>query len=104
MIEALQRFTGNPAVTEYLAAQLGCLLLPIASSEGEPVLQVDMARIGEAASALFRDFAEAIAGDCQVDATEASRMMQDGDAMVRAYMHMRGALQDKVNQCAPVPA
>lgn len=95
IVAALERYTGRPVVTEWLAAEASCTLLPIqvAPVEDDTIPQ-DVAGIAAQTSRLCSEFAAAYA-DGKIDAAEAGKMLSAGDAMIREYMHLRIALADR---------
>lgn len=91
IVAALERYSGHPAVTEWLAAEAACTLLVIAVDPAKESIPQDVAEIAQHASQLFAEFATAFT-DGSIDAAEAGKMLTAGDAMIREYMHLRPAL------------
>ncbi|KAA0678112.1 phage regulatory CII family protein [Roseomonas genomospecies 6] len=97
IVAALERYCDLPLVTEWLAAEHGSALLPLALSPSEETIPQDVAEIAEHASKLFHEFARA-STDGTIDAAEAARMLAAGDDMIREYMHLRPALTSRITR------
>lgn len=91
IVAALERYSRQPVVTEWLAAESTCLLLAVEIGSGGESIPQDVAEIAQHASRLFAEFAAAFT-DNRIDAGEAAKMLSAGDAMIREYMHLRPAL------------
>ncbi|SMH62569.1 phage regulatory CII family protein [Azospirillum agricola] len=91
IVAALERYCGSPVVTEWLAVEANCTLLPIAIDPEAEAIPKNVGQIAQHASSLFAEFATAF-GDGRIDELEAGRMLEAGDAMLREYMNLRPAL------------
>ncbi|ALG75081.1 hypothetical protein VY88_26495 [Azospirillum thiophilum] len=91
---ALERYSGQPAVTEWLAVEAGCTLLAVTVEPAAEAIPKNVAEIAQHASKLFAEFAAAYS-DGAIDAGEAGKMLSAGDAMLREYMHLRPVLTDR---------
>lgn len=95
IVAALERSCGHAFVTEWLAVEAGCTLLPIEIDPSDEAIPQDVGLVAQHTSGLFREFAVAFS-DSRIDSIEAAKMLAAGDAMVRAYMHMRPALTARI--------
>ncbi|MGL4963164.1 MAG: hypothetical protein ACRC67_18175 [Inquilinus sp.] len=82
-----------PAVTEFLAAEQGFVLLPIASGGEDENLALDYVVIAQTAQGAFAGFARAIADDGQVDQVEAGALIADLDMVIGAALTARRHLK-----------
>lgn len=92
----LQRASGCAAVTEFLAAEMGGVVLWLPAGAGDGEVARDFAALGEMASKLFADYGAALAGPDspgRVDACEAARMVAVADRLMAALAHLRGDLK-----------
>lgn len=92
---ALELRVGLPLVTEWMAAQHGCLLFRPEPADDHGIPK-SVAEIAEHASKLFHEFGLGMAdtqSPAEIDGTEAGRMLKAGDAMVSVYMALRADLQ-----------
>ena len=95
IVRALETACDDPIVTEALAAAAGCVLLRLdGGADDRETLHRDVAAIGERISAVFAQYAEAMANDGAVDRREAGRMLSEVDRALRALMHVRGHLYE----------
>lgn len=102
IVVELEKAAGIPIVTEYLADQANCLLLPITFEVSDSDLNVDVASTGERSATLFRDWAEAVANDGVIDRFEARELLADNIELVRVLMQMRADLESRIaDPCAP---
>lgn len=92
----LQRASGCTAVTEFLAAEMGGVVLWLPAGADDGAVARDFAALGEAASNLFADYGAALAGPDspgRVDQREAARMVPIADRLMAALAHLRGDLK-----------
>lgn len=95
IVAALERYCAHAVVTEWLAAEANCTLLPVAVDTDSETIPQNVGQIAQHASRLFAEFATAF-GDGRIDGSEAGRMLTAGDAMLREYMNLRPALTGRV--------
>lgn len=95
----LERLAGEPVVTRWLAANMGCALLEL-ETHGSARLDGDLAAIGAEVAGLFREYQEAIAPDDdtpgRIDPAEAGRMIAALDTAMAAMAAMRGHLDSVI--------
>ena len=94
-VMTLQRIAGFAPVTEFLAAEMGGVVLWLPVADGGDVARA-FAALGEMASRLFADYGAALAGPDspgRVDAGEAARMVAVADRLMAALAHLRGDLK-----------
>lgn len=99
-VMTLQRIAGFAPVTEFLAAEMGGVVLWLPGADAGDVAR-DVAEIGATASRLFADYGEAMgsaASPGRVDAAEAARMVADADLVLAAIAHLRGDLKAIIEQ------
>lgn len=95
-VMTLQRIAGIAPVTEFLAAEMGGVVLWLPAGAGDGEVARDFAALGEMASKLFADYGAALAGPDspgRVDAREAARMVAVADRLMAALAHLRGDLK-----------
>lgn len=93
-VMTLQRMAGRAPVTEFMAAEMGGVVLWLPRAAPDDVGR-DVAEIGATASKLFSDYGEAMGSPespGRVDAREAARMVADADRVMAALAHLRGDL------------
>lgn len=95
-VRALQMHCGQPVVSRFLDGDLGYVPFRPSLAPASSSLPEEIAGIGEKMAKLFAEFASAIA-DGHISATEAARMMVEGDTMVGRYMAMRAGLMAQVD-------
>lgn len=94
-VMTLQRIAGIAPVTEFLAAEMGGVVLWLPGADGGDVAR-DFAALGEMASQLFADYGASLAGPespGRVDSREAARMVPIADRLLAAIAHLRGDLK-----------
>lgn len=97
-VAELEAAAGIRPVTEWMAHQTGCVLLPVIVPAADDNVAADMAAIGERVSALFARYASALSNDGSIDAREAATMLAQLDPGLRAILNMRRALLDIIRQ------
>lgn len=100
-VMTLQRIAGVAPVTEFLAAEMGGVVLWLPAGADDGAVARDFAALGEAASKLFADYGAALAGPespGRVDPREAARMVADADLVLAAIAHLRGDLKAIIEQ------
>lgn len=96
---ALELRTGRRLVTEWLAAQHGCLLFCPEPAEDTAGIPKGVAEIAEHAAQLFHEFGAGMADaetPAHIDGKEAARMLKAGEAMVRVFMALRPELLARI--------
>jgi hypothetical protein len=101
LVALLEKAAGCSPITEWLAAEAGCLLVPVIGPEGDdPVLlAAEMARVGQHTSMLFARYAEALADDGDIGPDEARAMLVPLETGMRAaaamWQVLRGIVADE---------
>lgn len=92
VVADLESESGQRFVTEALARQSGCLLLPLpAASAAAPEMAQRLARLGQEIAEVFAASAAALA-DGRVEPAEAARMINEIDDAVRELAGLRSLL------------
>ena len=92
IVQVLEKSATFPFVTEFLATQVGYLLVPIAPDDSSE-LTLDVVETGEKAAQLFKSWAEFIGNDGLIDREEAHQLLRVNQALVRTLMRMRSDLE-----------
>lgn len=93
LVAALMRDGGATAVADYLAAEAGCVLLPLTPLAGPAELAAHVGAVGRHVGTAFQDYAEALA-DGEIDAGERARLIADLDDILQAAAAARADLMD----------
>ncbi len=97
IVAYLEEKSEIPVVTEFLAEQAGCHLIPEEISEiSASDLNIDLAETSKRVSELFQHWAMAIANDGIIDRQEAQALLRDNVGLVRILMRMRSDLEARI--------
>lgn len=100
VVADLEEATGKAFVTEQLARQAGCVLLPLAPRSADAAWAKRLSDIGAEMGDVFRRTGEALSNDGKIDSREAGALISEVNEAMQTLADMRGALEACVKEGA----